>query len=78
MYTVNHLNGKFSTDNFYPYTKSLRGNMCAQIFSNKIGFVAFYPLPAQKGDTIGKPFGDFIHDFGGPDYVNFDNSLVKY
>ena len=52
MYNVKRLNGKFSTNNLYPYTNSINGNMCAQIFSNKFRFVACYHLPDAKGDTF--------------------------
>ena len=54
MYNVKRLNGKFSNDTFYPSTKSIHGNMCAQIFSNKLRFVACYHPPNAKGDIFEK------------------------
>ena len=51
--------------------------MCAQISLNRVRFVAYYPFPDIKWDTVERSLGDFIHDFGTPENLTFDNTLVQ-
>jgi hypothetical protein len=42
------LNTRFYTDTMFSTTKSLRGNKCAQVFTNGLGYDLFYPLKKES------------------------------
>jgi hypothetical protein len=50
------LNTRFYTDTMFSTTKSLRGNKCAQVFTNGLGYNLFYPLKKELevADTLNK------------------------
>ena len=50
---------------------------CAQVFSHKVGFSAAYLMQAGSGDTIGKSYKYFCHDYGVPEHRNFDGSIAQ-
>ena len=77
MYNVKRLKGRFATDTIYSIEKSIHGNICAQIFSQKIGFAACYPMLSAKGDPVGNSLNDFVHDFGVPEHLTFDGAQVQ-
>ena len=70
-YKVKRLDAKFSTDTMWADIKSLNHHKYAQIFSQKCGFVAAYPIDKMTGDQIGRALQDFIHDFGVPESLTF-------
>ena len=76
MYSVKRLNGKFATDTLWATVRSLRQNICAQVYSHKCGFQAAYVMTAATGDTTGHSLLDFIHDFGAPEHLTFDGASV--
>ena len=40
LYSVKRLNARFATDTLFSDIKSLSQNVCAQVFSHKVGFLA--------------------------------------
>jgi hypothetical protein len=63
--------GRFSSDTMFAKTKSIRGNMMAQIFSNDIDFTKLIPME-RKGE--GDSLMEFIHDTGIPSEIHTDGS----
>ena len=76
-YGMKRLNSKFATDTFYPRVKSLLGHTHAQVYSNKSGFSASYPIYDIKGDSIGETLRSFSHDFGIPEHLTFDGAMAQ-
>ena len=72
MYNIKRLDGKFATDTFYAYMKSIHGNTCCQVYSHKDGFQACYPKTNATGDSLGETLDDFVHDFCAPSHLTFD------
>ena len=52
VYSLKRLNARFATDTLFLDIKSLNKNVCAQVFSNKVGFSETYPMLSGLGDTI--------------------------
>jgi hypothetical protein len=50
------LNTKFYTNTMFSMMKSIRGNKCAQVFTNGLGYDLFYPLKKESevGDALNK------------------------
>ena len=71
-YKTKRLDGKFSTDTLWADIKSLNQHKFAQIFTQKCGFAAAYPINSMSGDELGHALQDFIHDFGAPEHLVFD------
>ena len=71
-YKVKRLDAKFSTDTMWADIKSLNHHKYAQIFTQKCGFAAAYPIDKMTGDQIGRALQDFIHDFGVPESLTFN------
>ena len=53
VYILKILNTRFAIDTLFSDIKSLNNNVCAQVFSHKVGFSEAYPMQAGSGDTIG-------------------------
>ena len=68
---------RFSTDVLFSKVKSVSGNTCAMIYSNKQGFIKIYPMET-KSQAHGT-FSTFIHEVGIPHEVHADGAgeLVK-
>ena len=64
--------GRFSSDTFFAKCKSLRGNDCFQLFTNKASFTKAYAMES-KSDA---PFAlnRFIHEVGVPTEMHTDGS----
>ena len=64
--------GRFSSDTFFSPYKSLRGNDCFQLFTNRSSFTKAYAMES-KGDA---PFAlnRFIHEVGVPTEIHTDGS----
>ena len=64
--------GRFSSDTFFSKCKSLRGNNCFQLFTNKATFTKSYAMES-KSDA---PFAlnRFIHEVGVPTEMHTDGS----
>ena len=68
------MRNKFSTDTFYPQTKSFNQNTAAQIYSHKNGFSVCYPITGDTGQKIGETLNQFIHDFSVPERLISDGA----
>jgi hypothetical protein len=69
--TRKRLNDTFYTDTMFSGTKSLRGNTCAQIFTNG----KFVHLePNVRKSQAGKSLNSMIDDVGIPDRIIFDGA----
>ena len=47
--------------------------MCPQVFSQKLGFNANYPMVYSTGDSLGYLYIDVSHDFVIPEHLTFDS-----
>ena len=74
---VKRLNEKFSTDTIWAKTTSLRGNRCAQIYSNKCGFNALYNLSKADNKQVGQSLKSFVNDYGAPAHLTYDGAAVQ-
>ena len=63
---------RFCTDTLFSKVKSVMGNTCAQIYSNRIGFVKLYPMNT-KSDSH-HSFSNFIHEVGIPHSIHSDGA----
>ena len=77
VFSMKRLNGKFATDTAYGSVKSLRGHVGCQLFSNKCGFKACYPLSKVDGNSVGDALTQFINDYGVPERLVFDGASVQ-
>ena len=75
-YRVDHLdlhrtrlNTMFHVDMLFAKTKSLRGNLCATVFTDS-QYTAVYP--AENRTHAGQALADFSQDVGIPDYLTAD------
>ena len=66
------LKGKWYTDYMFGRTKSLDGNVGAQVFANKEFFVTAYPTESKK--LCGKALKTFCTEFGAPEKLTFDGA----
>ena len=74
---VRRLLGKFATDTFYSKTRSLRGNIAAQLFGHKCGLSAVYPIPKADNTHVAQSLSSFITDFGVPENLTYDGAAVQ-
>jgi hypothetical protein len=58
-----NLNTRLYTDTMFAATKSLRGNKCAQVFTNGTGYDLFYPL--KKEALASEALNEVIRTVGG-------------
>lgn len=65
----------FYTDTLFSKTKSLKGNTCAQIYSNGKGFTWVEPMKSKV--EAGKTLKKFIQDVGIPNALTTDGSLEQ-
>ena len=72
MYNLKSLRGRSETDTLYYDIKSLHGNTCCQVYSQKIGFSSCSPKLNAKGDSLGETIDDLVHNFGVPGHLTFD------
>ena len=70
------MNARFGTDTLFSEVRSLNHNTCTQVFSNKFGFNATYPMVSSIEDSLGYLYRDFSHDFGIPEHLMFDGYSV--
>ena len=66
------LKGKWYTDFMFARTKSLNGNVGAQVFANKEYFCTAYPTDSKK--FCGKALKTFCTEFGAPEKLTFDGA----
>ena len=64
--------GRFSSDTFFSKCKSLRGNNCFQLFTNRASFTKAYPMET-KGDA-GFALNRFIDEVDVPTEIHTDGS----
>ena len=74
MYNVKRLDWKMSTDTYWSDVKSLKQNVCGQVYTHKCGFAKSYPMPRATGTSIGHTLRDFVNDFGAPALLTFDGA----
>ena len=72
MYYIKRLQGRFATDTLFAYMKLLHGNTCCQVYSHKSGFTACSSQLNEKGDSLGELIEDFLHEFGAPEHLTFN------
>ena len=68
------LPGKWYTDTFFSRYKSIRGNTCAQLFTNTT-FISVHPM-ATKADA-GHSLNEFTDDVGIPTSLVFDGAAEQ-
>ena len=71
VYRLKRLNARFAKDTIFLDIKSLNQNVCAQVFSHKVGFSATYPMRVGSGYTISKSSKYLCHEYGVPDHLTF-------
>ena len=69
------LNTRFYTDTMFSTTKSLRGNKCAQVFTNGIGYDLFYPL--KKESDASDALTELIRSVGVPKELVSDGAQAE-
>jgi hypothetical protein len=69
------LNSKFYTDTMFSTTKSIRGNKCAQVFTNGLGYDLFYPL--KKESEVGDALNEMIRSVGIPKELVSDGARAE-
>ena len=62
----------FYTDTMFAKVKSLKGNTCAQIFTDGKGFIAAYPMSTKR--HAGKSLRRLIEDVGIPSKIIYDGA----
>ena len=76
-YGVKRLKGKFSTDTIWARSKSLRGNVCTQIYSHKCGFNSSHHMEKANNINVGHSLKGFISDYGAPEHLTYDGAAVQ-
>jgi hypothetical protein len=69
------LNSKFYTDTMFSTTKSIRGNKCAQVFTNGLGYDLFYPL--KKESEVGDALNEMIRSVSIPKELISDGARAE-
>jgi hypothetical protein len=69
------LNTRFYTDTMYASTKSLKGNTCAQVFTNGTGYDLFYPL--KKESLASEALTEAICSIGIPKELVSEGARVE-
>ena len=77
MYNLPRLHTKFVSDTLWANKNSLRSNVTSQIYSQKCGFNALYPLQRATGEQVRNSLNAFIHEFGVPDHLIYDGTAVQ-
>jgi hypothetical protein len=72
MYMTPRLKQRFYSDTVYGRHRSLHGNTCAQVFTNKSYFVAVYPMESKA--LAGDALKQFIKEYGVPEAITVDGS----
>ena len=76
-FRVKRLDGKFATDTLWAKTKSLRGNVATQIYSNKNGFSVAYHMTKANNENVGHSLQSFVNDYGAPEHLTYDGAAVQ-
>jgi hypothetical protein len=66
---------KFYTNTMFSTTKSIRGNKCAQVFTNGLGYDLFYPL--KKESEVGDALNEMIRSVGIPKELISDGARAE-
>lgn len=74
---LNRLSSNFATDTVYADIPSLENFKYAQVYTNKNGFSAVYPMKRITGDEIGETLKDFANEFGIPDHLTYDRAAAQ-
>jgi hypothetical protein len=69
------LNTRFYTDTMFASTKSIRGNKCAQVFTNGMGYDLFYPL--AKESNAADALTEVIRSVGVPKELVSDGARAE-
>jgi hypothetical protein len=69
------LNTRFYTDTMFSTTKSLRGNKCAQVFTDGMGYDLFYPL--KKESEVADALNEVIRSVGVPKELISDGARAE-
>ena len=69
------LNTRFYTDTMFATTKSLRGNKCAQIFTNGAGYDLFFPM--KKEAEVAEALNEVIRSVGVPRELVSDGAKAE-
>jgi hypothetical protein len=69
------LNTRLYTDTMFATTKSLRGNKCAQVFTNGVGYDLFYPL--KKESMASEALNEVIRTVGVPKELVSDGARAE-
>jgi hypothetical protein len=70
-----NLNTRLYTDTMFAATKSLRGNKCAQVFTNGTGYDLFYPL--KKEALASEALNEVIRTVGVPKELISDGARAE-
>ncbi len=70
-----NLNTRLYTDTMFASAKSLRGNKCAQIFTNGVGYDLFYPL--KKESLASEALNEVIRTVGVPKELVSDGARAE-
>ncbi len=70
---LNKSYGRFYTDYLKSKAKSIRGFIGGTIFTNKLGFIRFYPCLDEKGTTTASTLKEFVKFVGLPSSLHSDN-----
>ena len=70
MFDRKTLAGKWSTNNIDGRSKTIAGNMYAQVFANEKYFAKPYPM--DKKGKVGDALKEFCRDFGVLEHPTFD------
>ena len=69
------LNTRMYTDTMFAASKSLRGNKCAQVFTNGVGYDLFYPL--KKESLASEALNEVIRTVGVPKELVSDGARAE-
>ena len=74
---LKRLNGKYATDTLWAKTRSIRGNIAAQIYSHKCGFCKAYLIDKANNERVGHSLSTFVNEYGAPEHLTFDGAAVQ-
>lgn len=63
---------RFCTDTLFSKVKSTSGNVCAEVYTNRLGFIKVYPMES-KSDAH-QTLSSFIHEVGIPHSIHTDGA----
>ena len=64
--------GRFSSDTFFSNCKSLRGNQCFQVFTNRASYTKAYSMESKSDAHLA--LNRFVHEVGVPTELHTDGS----